>query len=387
MYATLSKEATEAIKNNRKMGAFYGTPDSKAERLEKRKFDEPTVIRSPFVRDIGKIINLPLYSRMQDKTQVLSLYRNDDISRRMLHVQFVARIARDISRALGFNEDLTEAIALGHDLGHTPFGHAGERMLNSIMHERYGLYFNHNVQSVRALTVIHPRNLCVQTLDGILCHNGESPSQHYTPSEFDTDILNRVDLCEKQGEKAIKKLVPQTIEGCVVRIADIIAYLGKDRQDAIDMGIITKFDLDGGFSNSEIINNLTVDIIEHSYAAKGEYLSMSDNAFDILQKGKEENYKKIYRDSAVTDVYKQVEPMLTELFDALLSDIKNNGGFMQKCHVDIIARYNKAYVNESPERMVCDSIASMTDDFFIAAYEKLTGKSSPLEYKDYFERL
>ena len=385
MYKSLSKKAEEAIIRERAAGAFYGTPDCAAVREEDNPFDRPTVFRSAFVRDIGKIINLPLYSRMSDKTQVLSMYRNDDISRRMLHVQLVSRIARDISRALLLNEDLTEAIALGHDLGHTPFGHAGERMLNKIMHERYGIYFNHNVQSVRALTAIHPRNLTIQTLDGILCHNGESPSKKYTPSSSTPDIAERVALCEKEGESEIKKLVPSTIEGCVVRIADIIAYLGKDRQDAINMNIIHKSDFDYGFSNSKIINDLSIDIIEHSYAAKGKYLSMSDEAFDTIEKGKQENYKKIYLGEAVNKVYEQVEPMMVELFDALLSDVKKGGSFTRKCYIDRVAGFNAAYRKEKPERIVCDFIASMTDDFFIAAYKKLTGKSNPLKYKDYFD--
>ncbi len=384
MYLSLSKEATDAVTENKKSGAFFGTPDSSAVRPEKRQHDEPTVLRSAFVRDIGKIINLPLYGRMQDKTQALSLYKNDDISRRMLHVQYVARIARDISRALCLNEDLTEAIALGHDIGHTPFGHAGERMLDKIMSERYGLYFNHNVQSVRSLTAVYPRNVTLQTLDGILCHNGESPSKAYAPDPFRGDVYERVGMCERRGAKYVKTLVPQTIEGCVVRISDIIAYLGKDRQDAIEMNIIDKSDLDTNFTNSMIINNLSVDIIEHSYAACGKYLSMSEQAFDALSKCKEENYAKIYRDEAVCGVYENIQPMMTELFDGLMSDIKRGGGFVEKNHTERIARYNAEYRAEPPERTVCDFIASMTDDFFVAAYEKVTGKKSPLEYREYF---
>lgn len=385
MYKTLSEEVCRQITEDRASGAFYGTPDSAAVRAVNKPNDKATVFRPPFVRDIGKIINLPVYSRMQDKTQVLSLYRDDDISRRMLHVQIVARIARDISRALGFNVDLTEAIALGHDIGHTPFGHAGERMLNSIMSNRYGLYFNHNVQSVRALTVIYPVNVTVQTLDGILCHNGESPSHRYTPDVCGESVELRVEKCEKNGGEQIKKLVPQTIEGCVVRVSDIIAYLGKDRQDALKLGLVNKSDFDINKSNSEIINNLSVDIIEHSYAAHGKYLSMSIDGFALLTEGKRDNYNKIYIPDAVSGVYKLIEPMFVELFDIILDDCKSGGGFTYKYHTEPIARYNKAYLGQSPERVACDFIASMTDDFFIAAYEKLTGKDSGLVYKGYFE--
>ena len=129
--------------------------------------------RPAYVRDIEKIMNVPYYNRYSYKTQVFSLVRNDDISRRALHVQYVSRIARNIGRLLGLNIDLIEAIALGHDIGHTPFGHAGERALSKLYHEHTGRYFNHNVHSVRVLDNICCQNLSLQTLDGIICHNGE----------------------------------------------------------------------------------------------------------------------------------------------------------------------------------------------------------------------
>ena len=130
-------------------------------------------MRPAFMRDIEKILHLPAYTRYAGKTQVFSFRSNDDLSRRGLHVQLVSRIARDIGRALGLNCDLIEAIGLGHDLGHTPFGHAGERFLNDIYHLRTGRYFFHNVQSVRVLDALYGRNVSLQTLDGVLCHNGE----------------------------------------------------------------------------------------------------------------------------------------------------------------------------------------------------------------------
>ena len=125
--------------------------------------DIASVVRPSFVRDIEKIMNCPYYNRYTDKTQVFSLYKNDDISRRALHVQLVSRIARNIGRLLGLNTDLIEAIALGHDMGHTPFGHAGEAILSKLYNKRTGRYFNHNVHSVRVLDRIFHYNISLQT--------------------------------------------------------------------------------------------------------------------------------------------------------------------------------------------------------------------------------
>lgn len=384
MYKSLSKETEQRIVSDRLSGVFYGTPDSAAKRLCERETDAQTLFRPPFVRDIAKIINLPVYSRMQDKTQVLSMYRNDDISRRMLHVQIVSRIARDISRALGLNVDLTEAIALGHDVGHTPFGHAGESMLDGLMSERFGLRFNHNVQSVRALTVLYPVNLTYQTLDGILCHNGELEKNKYAPragGDFDA-LFSAVAACESKGYFEVKKLSPHTIEGCVVRVSDIIAYLGKDRQDAEKLGLVDPDDFTQKKSNSEIINNISVDIIEHSYG-KG-CLSMSDEVYGMLSSVKRENSNSIYFSGNVRGIYTLIEPKFTELFDALIKDAADPNGFVARHHVAHIAKYNADYSAEPIERKVCDYIASMTDDYFIAAYEKVVGKPFGVEYREYF---
>ncbi|MBQ2285425.1 MAG: HD domain-containing protein, partial [Clostridia bacterium] len=184
-------------------------------------------------------MNCPYYNRYTDKTQVFSLYKNDDISRRALHVQLVSRIARNIGRLLGLNLDLIEAIALGHDMGHTPFGHAGESILSKLYHKRTGRFFNHNVHSVRVLDRIFHYNISLQTLDGILCHNGELELDEYRPSN-----LSSFDEFDKIFEDCYTKdcsgmLIPSTLEGCIVRISDIIAYLGKDRQDAERAKLIT----------------------------------------------------------------------------------------------------------------------------------------------------
>ena len=177
---------------------------------------------------------IPYYNRDADKTQVFSFYKNDDSSRRSQHVQFVSRIARNIGNVLGLNLDLIEAISLGHDIGHTPFGHAGERILNRIYHESTGRYFNHNIHSARVLDKIFPLNLSLQTLDGIICHNGEIELSKYMPQSYTSfqvfDQRMERSYCE---EGMIKKLVPATLAACVMRVSDTLAYLGTDRQTAL----------------------------------------------------------------------------------------------------------------------------------------------------------
>ena len=230
----------------------YISPSEKTIRLLSQRFpsESPAIRRRPehdkaevwrpaYIRDVEKIMNTPYYNRYADKTQVFSFCKNDDISHRSFHVQLVSRIARNIGRMLGLDLDLIEAIALGHDIGHTPFGHAGEKFLNEIYHERTGRYFNHNVHSVRVLDKIFNLNLSLATLDGILCHNGKFSIGEYRPAELSgfAEFDRKVENCYR-NQNNVASLVPNTLEGCVVRICDMIAYIGKDRQDAVRMKII-----------------------------------------------------------------------------------------------------------------------------------------------------
>ena len=353
--------------------------------------------RPAFVRDIEKILHNPYYNRYSDKTQVLSGYKNDDISRRALHVQLVARIARNIGRMLGLNEDLIEAISLGHDIGHTPFGHAGEPFLNEIYYAHTGRFFNHNVQSVRVLDKMVLRNMSLQVLDGVLCHNGEMELEKYQPvklqgfDEFDA----RVEACYTQKE-ANKGQIPSTLEGCVMRISDIIAYLGKDRQDAIKIGILkdeeqfTNSKI--GTTNAEIINNMIVNIIENSYGKP--YLCMEKEYYDAFSRAKKENYEQIYQNSKVDGVYQEVEPMFERMYEELLKQAKSGdtSTVFYRHHVEYLQKINyyntdsKEYVeNTNPHQMVVDYIASMTDNYFLALYEELfPGEKRPIHFKGYF---
>lgn len=360
--------------------------------------DIPNLWRPPYIRDVEKIMNIPYYNRYADKTQVFSLCKNDDISRRAYHVQLVSRIARDIGRLLDLDLDLIEAIALGHDIGHTPFGHAGERVLNQLYHERTGRYFNHNVHSVRVLDKIFKLNLSLQTLDGILCHNGEFELKEYRPSKLSgfEEFDEKVENCYTD-KSAIKRLIPCTLEGCVVRICDIIAYVGKDRQDALKMGIISDYSqfessTIGSF-NAAMINNLVVNIVENSFG--NDYLLLDEDYFNDLSRSKKDNSRIIYMNPVLEQQYNDILlPMFERIYDTLKKDLENNNtkSVIYKHHIDYINECNKyrgaTYgQEESYDDIVVDYIASMTDDYIIDLYSFLFGESSGAEYISYFSNI
>lgn len=289
----LSDELIERMSDDRARGWKnpYRTSDEDALRREERPADRSNIWRPAFVRDVEKILHMPAYNRYAGKTQVFSFRSNDDLSRRGLHVQLVARIARDIGFALGLNCDLIEAIGLGHDLGHTPFGHAGERCLNDVFHERTGRWFFHNVHSVRVLDKLYGRNISLQTLDGALCHNGEYEQRVFELSGLSSfgEFDRVVDECVSGGGAVIGHLRPMTLEGCVVRISDIIAYVGRDRQDAIEAGLLTGDAFEdglGGAYNSWILTHASADIIEHSYGK--DRIEMSEELFAEIRRAKAE---------------------------------------------------------------------------------------------------
>ena len=358
--------------------------------------DKANLWRPAYIRDVEKIMHSLYYNRYADKTQVFSFYKNDDISHRGYHVQLVSRIARNIGRVLGLNTDLIEAIALGHDMGHTPFGHAGETFLNELYHEHTGRYFNHNVHSVRVLDKILKLNLTLQTLDGILCHNGEAEFMEYHPKpicdfeEFD----NRVEEC-CTDENKIKSLVPNTLEGCVVRISDIIAYIGKDRQDAIKTHTIFSENVfdesDIGKYNAAMINNLIVNILENSYGC--DCIKMDEKHFKALKKAKKDNFDLIYLTGDNNQRYHEIiRPMFRRMYDRLLEDFtsKKETSPIFTHHVAAIEnalkfRGGTDYRSTEPNQAIVDFIASMTDDYFIDLYEWYFGKSK-IEYISYFEQ-
>lgn len=373
----LSDELIERMSDDRARGWKnpYRTSDEDALRREERPADRSSIWRPAFVRDVEKILHMPAYNRYAGKTQVFSFRSNDDLSRRGLHVQLVARIARDIGYALGLNCDLIEAIGLGHDLGHTPFGHAGERCLNDVFHERTGRWFFHNVHSVRVLDKLYGRNISLQTLDGALCHNGEYEQRVFELSGLSSfgEFDRVVDECVSGGGAVIGHLRPMTLEGCVVRISDIIAYVGRDRQDAIEAGLLTGDAFEdglGGAYNSWILTHASADIIEHSYGK--DRIEMSEELFAEIRRAKAENYAKIYRSSGIEGERAEVLARAFELmYERCLDDLhkRDESSFIFRHHItrieEQLAHYGRTYDWRSdPEQTVVDYIASMTDGYF-----------------------
>lgn len=383
-YLQLDPEIEDAIKLDRIND--WHNPHATVDADVIRRLDNPndyaTLTRPPFARDIEKILHLPAYNHYADKTQVFSFAENDDISRRGLHVQLVSRIARTIGGILRLNTDLIEAIALGHDLGHTPFGHAGERFLSELYHQHTGRYFNHNVHSVRVLDQLYRRNISLQTLDGALCHNGEFEQQVLrvgTTTSFEQlDAL--VDACNAD-EMTIEHLRPSTLEGCVVRVSDMIAYLGKDRSDAFDMGLLESLDVFEstvmGRDNSQIIHNLTIDIINNSY--RQGRIAMSPEIFADLKIAKRQNYELIYlKEGMISGTANAVQDMFAMMYERLLEDVKagreNSPLFTQ--HVKRLCSKSftlteDEYLQTEPNQIVVDCLASMTDTYFVAVFDHL----------------
>lgn len=395
-YEKLSSATEEKIRNDRENHTLPQLAFSEENVLRRNNTrDKSSLLRPAFIRDIDKIMHCPFYNRYADKTQVFSFYKNDDISRRSLHVQLVSRIARTIGKALNLNLDLIEAIALGHDIGHTPFGHAGETFLDELFCAHTGRHFSHNIHSVRVLDRIFPYNISLQTLNGIASHDGEMELCEYAPkplSDFET-FDAQIEACY-EDKANVKKLVPSTLEGCVVRISDIIAYLGKDRQDAERANILRNSNFEDsaiGTYNAEIINNLIVNIVENSYGKP--YIKLDEKHFEALKQAKADNYKRIYKNQAVEDkLQNSVKPMMTEVYERLLKDLTQND-MTSPIFTHHIAYVNQAhylrempYEQTEPNQIVVDYIASMTDDYFIDLYAYLfPDKSCGIEYKGYFE--
>ncbi len=352
----------------------YATKSSEAIRLQLQEED----IRPAFFHDIDRIIHSLSYTRYIDKTQVYSFKENDHISKRMTHVQLVSKIARTIGRALLLNEDLIEAIALGHDIGHTPLGHLGEAFLNDISKRELGEEFGHNLQSVRDLMVLEKNgeglNLTVQVLDGIMCHNGEMLENRYVPEPKEKDEFLREYNEGYQSLAKLSKYASMTLEGCVVRVSDIIAYIGRDIEDAINLNLFKREDIPSeivkvlGCTNREIVNTIILDIIENSMDKP--YIELSENVYQALFSLKKFNYEHIYQfsNSKKDTVYyrKGMEKIYQVYLDDILKD--NRESIIFKIYLD----YQKdAYIQEtSPKRMVIDFISGMTDEMFLREVSK-----------------
>ena len=328
--------------------------------------------RQAFSVDADRILHSLAYARYIDKTQVFYLVKNDHITHRVLHVQLVSKIARTIGRFLRLNEDLLEAIALGHDIGHTPFGHDGERFLSSICAKNGIGYFHHNLQSVQFLEKVERKgrgwNLCLQTLDGILCHDGEIHNKRLVPTLGKTFENLDAQIAAKKSD-AQTALIPTTLEGCLVRMADTVSYIGRDIEDAIRLNLIRRVDLPDesvarlGNTNGTIVFNLVTDIIRNSY--QKPHVAFSPEVSRALQRLKSFNMEHIYLNSRIKRHTRQIEKLFEILFETYLEDIRKHrkssvifGQFMK----DMTSEYIQSH---RPAEIVRDFISGMTDQYFL----------------------
>ncbi|WDP86921.1 MAG: HD domain-containing protein [Desulfobacter sp.] len=340
-----------------------------------RRHPEPrskTEYRLAFSADADRILNSMAYTRYSDKTQVFSLINNDHLTHRVLHVQMVARVARTIGRYLGLNTDLIEASSLGHDIGHPPFGHDGERFLSRLTLACGAGKFFHNLQSIQFLDRIERRgngwNLSLQTMDAILCHNGETHTARLTPEPrtrfHDFDALVR-DL--KNGNRTDP--IPMTMEGCVVRMADTISYIGRDLEDAIRLKLITRDQLPGecksllGQTQGSIVFNLVTDLIQTSLDQ--DFIGFSPKVSNTLKILKTFNYRHIYKNPAIKKHLTSIEDIFKHLFESYLEDIdKENRESV--IFTEFLQGMDEQYkTSHKPGEIVRDFISGMTDSYFI----------------------
>ena len=352
---------------------------------------EPEDIRPNFFHDSDRIIHSYCYSRYIDKTQVFYLVENDHITHRVLHVQLVSKIARTIGRFLNLNEDLIEAISLGHDVGHTPFGHDGERILSEFLQKQNEGIFEHNVQSFRLFHDIEAYgkglNLTAQVLDGIICHNGEILQNQYgcdrnkTPEKLLEEYQSSLN-----GTLKSKAMVPMTLEGCVMRISDVIAYIGRDIEDAIILKLVRREDIPRnitevlGDKNGTIVDTLIKDLVNNSLDK--ETLSFSPTVFDALNQLKEWNYKNIYLNPKKSSQDAKIKTMFQVVLEECMDELGSSKKVTGINHW--FDSMSDAYKNSnSKPRVVADYVSGMTDDFLMNAYKEIViPKSFGINFSD-----
>lgn len=334
--------------------------------------DSAAGYRQAFSLDADRILHSRAYTRYIDKTQVFYLIPNDHITHRVLHVQLVSKIARTIGRFLRLNEDLIEAIALGHDIGHTPFGHEGERYLSELCQKAGTGYFMHNVQSIQFLDRVERKgqgwNLCLQTMDGILCHDGEIHNQKLAPKSDKDFATFEAEVAAKQADPDCP-LIPMTTEGCVVRMADTIAYIGRDLEDAIRLGILQRHEIPRpiarilGDTNGTIVYRLVTDVIQNSH--QNHFVAFSPTISDALKALKAFNLENIYTNPKSKVHAKTIQHLFAMLFEMCLEDLATNNR-SSDIFSGFLSDMSESYIeSHSHPEIVRDYIAGMTDRFFL----------------------
>lgn len=366
--------------------APYACKSSEAIRFQEEQMD----IRPSFFHDSDRIIHSYCYSRYIDKTQVFYLVENDHITHRVLHVQLVSKIARTIGRFLNLNEDLIEAISLGHDVGHTPFGHDGERIISRFLQEQGEGVFEHNVQSFRLFHDLEAYgkglNLTAQVLDGIICHNGEILQNSYGCNRNKTSERLLVEYHDSlKGIFKSKDMVPMTLEGCVMRISDVIAYIGRDIEDAIILKLVKREDIPHeitevlGNRNAEIVNTLITDLVNNSIDK--DSLAFSPDVFEALDQLKKWNYENIYHNPKKSSQDEKIKSMFQAVLEECLEELDTNKKVTGINHWfnSMGTEYKET---TSKPRIVADYVSGMTDDYLMNAYKEIViPKSFGISFK------
>jgi dGTPase len=356
------------------------TPWASLSRHAIRREEEDRIIeghRQNFSLDTDRILHSLAYSRYIDKTQVFYLIKNDHITHRVLHVQLVSKIARTIGRLLRLNEDLIEAIALGHDIGHAPFGHDGEKFLSEVSKPMGLGSFLHNIQGVRFLEKIERKgkgwNLTLQVLDGILSHDGEIHTQALHPDRHkDFHALDR-EMREKESDPALD-IWPMTLEGCVVRMADTISYIGRDIEDAVRLGLIAPNELPEdcrrtlGETNGTIVYTLVEDLVSNSLDKP--YVCFSPEVGGALKRLKAFNQNRIYNNQRVKAQTRKIRLMFELLFEKYHQDLEA-GNEDSDIHREFLDGMSSDYKEQTPPAVIVrDFIAGMTDEYFLGQCKK-----------------
>ena len=343
-------------------------------------------IRGDWFRDQTAIIHSQPFMRLKHKTQVFFAPDNDHICTRIEHILHVATIAKSI--CLGLNEaghstdaDAAFAIGLGHDLGHAPFGHEGEFILDEIMRKHSDKRFFHEVNSYRVAEHIAENglglNLTYLVKDGIITHNGEQFEQYLIPNE----------KLKKLDEITDRKVHPGSLEGCIVRFSDKFAYLGRDIEDALTAGIIRYSELPeeirryGDNINGSVINLLVNDLITNSI--KENKIGLSDSAFAFLLLLRKHNYQNIYTNSDLKSYRKQASIILNTIFEyfgQLYGNFHKEYERYAESKLQIDRKFGKYlrdmhvfYANENdPSVILCDYISGMTDKYVLDVIKQLT---------------
>ncbi|MEI6787139.1 MAG: HD domain-containing protein [bacterium] len=352
------------------------TPSSTSRGRERKESEDP--IRLCFQRDAHRILHCTAFRRLRYKTQVIFSPESDHVSTRVDHSLYMASIAQTVARALGLNQDLAYAIALGHDLGHGPFGHAGETVLDKLWKRNDSSQsFSHELHSLRVVDQLAFRpsteerglNLTYEVRDGIVCHCGESTEQTLTPRAKPGPALGKI---RRRG------VVPLTMEGCVVRLADRIAYSGRDYEDALSvfgkMPSLPKAVIKVlGEDNRTIINNLVTDMIRTNLKTPDQ-IGFSDDVFEAFRQLYAYNCKNIYFHPLLNEYAIRAENMLTTIFDfeqrELSSRRQNQWGVVldkdplavREVHHFIEKMYGKRD-RPSLSQIVIDHMSLMTDRY------------------------